>query len=896
MKNELWHSTKIENIFDQLSTTRNGLTSEEANRRLDMYGSNKLPKGKRDSLLKIFGSQFLNPIIYILAITVILSFLIGEKVDAIFIIMIILLDALFGTFQEWRAGKSSQSLQSLIRVNTRVLRDNRDRKIDSEVLVIGDIVMLEPGDKISADLRLFHVQNLSIDESVLTGESLAAIKDSDTMSEETMVADRDNIAYAGTTVVTGRGIGVVIATSINTEIGKIADEVLTSEITKSPLVIRMEKFTTQISYFMAIIALLLTILLYFKGYATKEIFFSVIGLSVSAIPEGLPVALTLALSIASNRMSKRNVIVKKLNSVESLGSCTVIASDKTGTLTLNEQTAKKIITPDGRTFTVEGIGYNGDGKVSSDDAINDFTEITEVSVLGAINNEASLTKKGKEWRSHGDSIDIAFLSLAYKLDISGDIKNEKHVVGNIPYESENKYSTVFYEEEKDVFCTAKGSLEKIFEFCDTMKIGNEIRKIDRDLLSKQNDELASHGYRIIAIANGPVADFKKQTEYISKDIPKLTLVGLVGFIDPIREETISSIKKCQTAGIKVIMITGDHPLTAFAIAKELKMVKEYDKVANGEEIDEYFNRNEQDFDQFIRNKLIFSRVTPLQKLEIIESLKRQGEFVAVTGDGVNDAPAMKAANIGVAMGSGTDVAKETGTMIILDDNFLSIVSGIEEGRNAYNNIRKVIYLLISAGLAEVLFFTLSILFNMPMPLVAVQLLWLNLVTDGIQDAALSFEKGEKGVMRQKPRSPNERIFNKLLLTETLLSGLTIGIVVFLFWSYLINVVGMDLSLARGYVLLLMVFIQNVHVFNCRSEITSAFKMPLKNNPLVVIGIIATLILQIFVIENEFLSSVLQTSVIPANEVFIIFLMALPILFVMEVFKKINSNRALKTTN
>ncbi|HHT38732.1 MAG TPA: HAD-IC family P-type ATPase [Mollicutes bacterium] len=889
MFNESWHSKNIEDIFNQLDTTEKGLSNDEAETRLKKNGYNMLPKAKKESIIKMFLKQFLSPLIYVLAVAVIFSFLIGEIIDALFIIIVILLDACLSTFQEWKAEKASESLQNLIKVKAKVLRNNKEIEVDAERIVAGDIIVLKPGDKVPADLRLFDVQNLTIDDSILTGESTAAVKTSDMMSESTLVSDRENMAYAGTSVVTGRGLGVVVAVANETEFGQIASSVLLSKDPSSPLELRMKKFTKQISQFMVITAIAVTVLLYFKGYATKEIMFVVIGLSVSAIPEGLSLALTLSLSIASSRMAKKNVIVKKLTAVESLGSCTVIASDKTGTLTLNQQTAQKILMPDGRTYNVEGIGYNGIGKVTAESGGTDFTDVVDLSILGAINNEARLFKKDNEWISSGDSIDIAFLALAYKLNIKEDMREKIDIVGSIPYESEKKHSAVFYKEEDKVYCTVKGSLEVVASFCNQMMIGDNKQPIDIDLLKKQNEELANKGYRVIAIANGMKEDFKAKEQYKREDIPPLTFIGLVAFIDPIRTEVIDSIEKCKSASIKVVMITGDHPLTSFAIAKELKITNSYDKVINGKEIDKYYNMGIDKFDEIIKTKLVFSRVTPLQKLAIIESFKRQGEFVAVTGDGVNDAPALKAANIGVAMGSGTDIAKETGDMIITDDNFLSIISSVEEGRNAYNNVRKVIYLLLSTGFAEVFFFVLSILLNYPMPLVAVQLLWLNLVTDGIQDAALAFEKGEKEVMNEPPRRPNEKLFNKLLIQESLISGLTIGLMVFMLWVYLVDFRMMDITKARGYVLLLMVFSQNVHVFNCRSEHKSAFKIPLRNNPLIVLGIGATLLLQLFATENAFMSSILQTTPIPVKEVIIIFILALPILIVMEIYKKIKNN-------
>ena len=407
-------------------------------------------------------------------------------------------------------------------------------------------------------------------------------------------------------------------------------------------------------------------------------------------------------------------------------------------------------------------------------------------------------------------------------------------------------------------------------------------KITSKVLEEQNEKLASDGYRVIAVANGKV---KKSDKYCELDIKDLTFMGMVGFIDPIRKEVVASIDECRTAGIKVLMITGDHPLTAFSIAKELKLTEDFSYVTTGIEVDEYFKKGEKEFDLYVKSKCIFTRVTPLQKLEIVESLKRQGEFVAVTGDGVNDAPALKAANIGIAMGSGTDIARETANMIVIDDNFKSIVAGVKEGRIAYANIRKIILFLISCGLAEVLFFCLSIIFDLPMPLVAIQLLWLNVVTDGIQDFALSFERAEEGIMNEKPRNPKEPLFDKSLFDGIMLSGLTIGLVVFVLWYCLIKN-GILEEVARGYIMALMVFIQNIHVFNCRSEKQSAFKVPIKKNKLILFGVIISVLLQVIVMEVPLLSSFLKTTSIPINILVYLFLLALIVLLVLEIYKKL----------
>lgn len=870
------YQKQIEEIVKELQTNRDGLFTNDVNNRLKKYGKNVLPKERKKNIVQIFIREFIDPIIFVMIIAAFFSFLIGEIVDGVAIIFIIMVDAIMGTVQEWKAEKSAESLENIIKTKTRVIRDGIEQEIIADELVIGDIVMLEPGNKVSADLRIIEAYNLTIDEAILTGESIASNKNESVINETVGLAERKNMAFAGTSVITGRALGVVVKTGSNTEIGQIASKVIETKQTKSPLMVRMEKFTKQVSIIVVIIAILLTILLFIKKETPSEIFLSVIALSVSAMPEGLPLALTLALTIGSNRMAKRNVIVKKLNAVESLGSCTVIASDKTGTLTINEQTAKKIVLPNRSIFEIEGIGYNDRGKIIG----KNLEEAKEISFLGAINNEAQLILENGNWTYIGDSIDVAFLALAKKQKI--DINNT--VLGEIPYESEKKYSAVFYEDNHNNYCTVKGSLETVFDFCDTMQIDDKIESLNRDLIKKQNEELASQGYRVIALAKGETLTFEEHKTYEEKDIPRLTFMGLVAFIDPIRTETIDSIKKCNKAGIKIVMITGDHPLTAFSIAQELKIASDFKQVAIGDEINRYFKKGKKSFDKFIKTKTIFTRVTPIQKLEIIESYKRQGEFVAVTGDGVNDAPAIKAANIGIAMGSGTDVAKETGNMIITDDNFLSIVAGIEEGRNAYSNIRKVIYMLLSCGFAEVLFFVLSIIFNLPMPLIAVQLLWLNIVTDGFQDLALSFEREEQEIMQDKPRNPKESVFDKLLLNEVLLSGLFIGISVFILWIYLIKGLHFDVSVARGYVMAYMVFIQNFHVLNCRSEKISAFKISLFRNPFIIFSIASAIILQIFVMEVPLFSQFLSTASIPINHLLFIIISALPILLVMEVYK------------
>lgn len=857
------YNKKIEDILKELDSNVNGLEDKEANNRLMKYGRNVLPSKKRDSIFKLFVKELLSPLEIVLIVTVVISFFIGEVVDGIVITFIILVDVIMGTYQENKAINSAEALSKMLKTKARVLRGGEESLIDAEELVIGDIILVESGTKISGDARIIECSNLQVDESSLTGESMAEIKSNEVLFGNIPLGDRKNMLFAGTNVMTGRAKAIVVATGEYTEIGKIASSISFVKEEKSPLTIRMDKFTKQISVLMLIVAFISGVVLWIKGYEMNAIFLSVVALAVSAMPEGLSLAKTMALTIASNRMSKKNVIVKKLNSVEALGSCTVIASDKTGTLTLNEQTARKIVLKDGSTYLVTGVGYQEEGEVKGvgNASIEDVKRIIE---LGAFNNEANYEVDGEEIHYFGDSIDIAFLVLNKKMGYISTL--ERKLV--IPYESEKQYSAVFYEKDGKLRCTVKGSLEKVMAFSEK-----------NDLYLEQNENLSKEGYRVIAVCDGEVNGLEEE------NIKNLDFIGMVAFIDPVREEVITSIQDCHKAFIKVVMITGDHPLTAFSIAKDLDLVTSFDQVATGVQIEEAYLKGEKYFDNFIKERLVFSRVTPLDKLHIIESYKRMGEFVAVTGDGVNDAPAIKAASIGIAMGSGTDVCKDTASMIITDDNFKSIVAGIREGRIAYANIRKITLFLLSCGLAEVLFYLLSIGFNYDLPLIAIQLLWINVVTDGLQDVALSFETASYDIMNMRPRSTKENLFNKDLMIEVAIFGTTIALMVFSTWKYLMEH-NASLLLSRSIIMMLMVFIQNIHVLNCRSEKESVFRTSLFSNKLIIFTIVGSILLQFIVTEVPFFAFLLNIASIPIKDVFLIFLISLIIIVISEIYKGI----------
>lgn len=844
----MWSKSENEilKIFD---TNVDGISEEEAIRRLKNNGKNSIPKGKKITLVETIINQFKSPIVIILLLAAVFSIIIKSYADAGFIFAVIIINAVIGTYQEWNSEKNSEKLNNMIRINTKVIRDGKEKQIDSEDIVVGDIITLESGDKVPADLRIIFSNELAIDESILTGESIPKEKNSEILEEDTKLADRLNIAFAGSVVAKGRGKGIVIATGKNTEFGKVADKVLVSEETKSPLTLRMEKFVRQISVGFVCLAVIISIFLYLKGYGISEIFSTVVALTVSAIPEGLTIAMTIVLSISSTKMAKKNVIVKKLNAVESLGSCTRIATDKTGTLTANEQTAKKIVLPNNEIAYITGVGYNDLGEIEYEGNVSEgFKEqIQEIAKLGMENNEASLELENGKWKHYGDAIDIAFIALAYKAGIS----KKRNIIGMIPYESKNKYSAVLVKENDSNVIAVKGAVETIIEFCDDMEYSGQKIKLDKKAIVDQSNNLAKEGFRVIAIAKGLK---ESNDEFKEDDIKNMCFLGLVAFVDPIREDVIEAIQECKSAGIKISMITGDHKLTAEAIAKRLG-------------IDD-----------------VYSRVTPMEKLEIVEKYKKNGDFIAVTGDGVNDTPALKAANIGVAMGSGTDIAKETGNMIIADDNFANIVKGVEEGRKAYNNIRKVIYLLLSTGFSEIILFVLSIILGLPIPLVAIQLLWLNLISNGIQGDALAFEKDTENVMKNKVKSTEEKIFNKLLIKEIAVSSITMAFIEFALYVYLIKIKNYDIVLVRTILLTLMVFIENLHIFNCRSERKSMFKIPINNNTFLIMSIIITSIIQIIIVTSQKLANFFKLTTLSINQILIAFLLSIPILIVMEIFR------------
>ncbi len=858
--------------MSRLEATKQGLDDSEAAERLREYGPNILPAKKPPTLLQIVLHQFLSPLIYVLIAAGVAAILLGDVTDAGFIFGVVLLNAGFGTYQEWKAEQSAAGLQKLLKINARVRRNGEVVEMSAEKLVPGDWVLLESGASVPADLRILEARQLAIDEAFLTGESVASQKEVGVSDEDMVVADRHNMAYAGALVTTGRGAGVVVSTGLHTEVGKIAVSVTDTATTKPPLVIRMEKFAHQVSYAVLIACLLLGGVAYGRGMPWLDVFFLAVALAVAAIPEGLPIAMTVALSIATSRMAKRNVIVRRLTAVEGLGSCTYIASDKTGTLTLNRQTVQRVWIPETGTVAL------------SEELPADVKEkLRNLNRLSMIASETQARRLDGKWKFSGDAVDVAFWDLALKLDMDPQEVLDLAHAGEISFESERAYSAAFFEEGNTVRVAVKGAPEVLLQRCN----GN----LDKNAVEAELYRLSATGHRVMAIAQGEIQSPPRGRDYGEEDLPQLEFLALVGLIDPPRLEVRGAVERCRAAGIEVAMVTGDHPLTALAIARDVGIGANADQVVTGKELAEIGTPEAPLFIDTVKKARVFARVSPIQKLQIVEALIQSGHYVAVTGDGVNDAPALKRANIGIAMGSGTDVAKETASIIVTDDNFASIEAGVEEGRFAYDNVRKVTYLLIATGFAEVLLFALTLLTGMPLPLLPVQLLWLNLVTNGIQDVSLAFEGGEPGSMNRPPRRPSEGIINRLMIQQTLTAGTIMAVFAFVNFRILLNEMGMSEFDARNRLFLLMVLILNYHVLNCRSEYVSVFRVPFSRNYFLLAGVFAAQTIHISAMFMPWTQEILKVAPVSLSEWVIPFGMASIILITMELFKVIVHGRS-----
>jgi len=886
MQRPIWHIMTGGEICRELNVDpEQGLNDREVNRRLVEFGHNTLAVKKGVSPVFLFLGQFKDFMVMVLMVATLVSGLLGEIADAITILAIIFVNALLGFIQEFKAERSMESLRSLTAPEATVLRNGVGLKIAAAELVPGDIVLLEAGDRIPADIRWLKTSNIRVEESALTGESQAVAKNSQPLLDEyTPIADRKNMSFMGTVLVNGRGLGIVVATGMATEMGLIAGMIQEAKEEDTPLQRRLAQLGKWLVTVCLAICVVVVITGMLQGESLYKMFFAGVSLAVAAIPEGLPAIVTVALAIGVQRMVKRNAVIRKLPAVETLGCATVICADKTGTLTQNEMTVRRIYCA-GQVLTVSGHGYDPKGDFHGADPFKDKGPLRELLNCAALCNNAVLTKRGLRiaglfrserkdnlWGIDGDPTEGALLVAAAKAGIwREELERKAQRVAEIPFESERKRMTVIYKTKSEGYkAYAKGAPDVILNLCNRELTKDGVKELTaerRKAILYFNDEMASQALRVLALAVKEVQPGETGGE-VEKD---LIFVGLMGMIDPPRPSAAKAIRVCQAAGIKPVMITGDHKLTAQAVARELGILRGPNQyVVTGSELDQM---TDEELSKHVMDISVFARVAPIDKLRIVRAFKQRGQIVAMTGDGVNDAPAVKEADIGVAMGqTGTDVTKEASSMIITDDNFATIVAAVEEGRGIYDNIRKFIRYLLSCNLGEVLVMFLGTLVGLPLPLLPIQILWVNLVTDGLPAMALGVDGSEPDIMKREPRRPDESVFARGLGKKILIRGTMIGV-----GTLLVFVIGLwygvGLLAARTMAFTTLVFSQLFHVFDCKSERRGIFEVGLFSNPLLVAAVAVSTIMQLCVIYIPTLQAIFKTTALVGWQWVLILLVA-----------------------
>ncbi|MGQ9721042.1 MAG: cation-translocating P-type ATPase [Candidatus Jordarchaeum sp.] len=882
-----------EEVMKLLETSPSGLNEEEILKRQKIYGPNKIEEIRKLSPIRLFFKQFQNALNYILILAAIIS-LVGESIlDAVVIIIIIFINAILGFIQEYRSEQALEALKELSAPKTVVMRAGKERKVNTDELVPGDIVILATGDRVPADIRLFASVRMRVEESILTGEPGSEEKITAELPEDTPLVDRINMVYSGTSITGGRGSGVVVANGMYTEIGKIAREISEAGVEKTPL----QKRISSLAIYLAILAIILAssqaILAFLRGLPLYDVLLFALASAISSIPEGLLAVITIVLVIGVRIMAKRNAIIRNLQAVETLGSATVICTDKTGTLTKNEMTVRALYL-NGELIEVTGEGYTPIGNFKKNGAIIEPQENQHLQLLlkaMALCNDAYLVSENGRYSIFGDPTEGALVVAAAKGGIDKE-KEERQTprIDEIPFESELACMTTvhdFAEKEKHVY--AKGSPERIISLCNEIYINNKAIEIT-DKLRKQvldvSYELAAKGYRVLGISYRVVgsATYRLAREDCGKD---LIFLGLVAMVDPPRKEAIEAVAKCKKAGIKVVMITGDHRETARAIAQEMGIMTEKDIILEGRELD---NIPEEEFQKIVESVKVYARTEPRHKLRIVKALKNRGHIVAMGGDGVNDAPALKEANIGIAMGiSGTQIAKETSDMVLADDNFASIVGAVEEGRTTFLNLRRVVLYLLATNIAEDIVLFSTLLLGFPLPFLPLQILWINLVTDGICDKTLAVEPRYRDVLKDPPRPPKERIVSRGVLYQIafLASIMAIGTV----FVYYLGIQSLGpLIIFEGYEIprtmtfYTIIFFQLFNALNVRSREYSLFKIGITSNKYLAIGLIFSFILNISIVYVPFFQQLFEITPLPLGGWLIVLLVSSSALIIEEIRK------------
>lgn len=864
----MWYKKSKNEILQELDVDeKNGLSSTEALRRLEKYGKNKLETKKKKTLFKQFLSQLKDVMIYILIIAAIISAFLGEISDALIILLVIIINAVIGVIQESKAEKALDALKELSTPKALVKRDGSLKKILSEDIVPGDIVIIDAGRYIPGDLRLIDTANLKIEESAFTGESVPSEKDASFLPDkEIPIGDQNNMAFMSTLATYGRGVGVVVGTGMNTEIGKIAKMIEQEENDETPLQKKLSELGKILGFLAVGICILIFIISFFQGRDLLEMFLTSISLAVAAIPEGLPAIVAIVLALGVQRMVKKNAIIRKLPAVETLGSVSIICSDKTGTLTQNKMTVTTVYTND---------SYIKESEFNLND--NESKLLVDCMVLC---NDATYSEKSQT----GDPTEIALLESPFKLNILKEkLEKEFKRIDEIPFDSDRKLmTTVNLVDDKKARVFTKGALDSILSICNKISVNGKLLYFSKEYKAKvlENSNIMSDkALRVLAFAYKDISKENIVLDSLEKD---LVFIGMVGMIDPPRLEVKDSIKLCKSAGITPVMITGDHKNTAFAIANELGIAEDISQAITGHEIDKF---KEEEFNEKIINYRVFARVSPEHKVKIVKAFKSHGNIVSMTGDGVNDAPSLKAADIGVAMGiTGTDVSKGASDMILTDDNFSTIVSAVEEGRKIYLNIKKSIVFLLSCNLGEILTLFTAILLNWNSPLQPIHILWVNLITDSFPALALGVDKTKEDVMNNPPRNPKESIFIKSDKIQLIINGVLIGGITLFAFKLGERLYADSLIHAQTMAFVVLSVSQLFLSLSLRSNIKSAFSLGIFSNKYLVYSILLGIFLQVIIISISFIANIFKVTPLLLYDWIVVILVSLIPFAINEILK------------
>lgn len=866
-----------------------GLSPEEAARRLGEHGPNTLPETEHRSLWRVLASQFASPLIYILFVAAAIAFAMGKRGDSIVILVVVIINAVIGAFQEGRAERSMEALRRLSSLKVRVLRGGRDEIIEARDLVPGDVVLFAAGDAIGADARLLESAALETAEAALTGESLPVAKDPEPLAADTPLAERLNVVYSGTHVAAGRGKGIVVATGLATEVGKIAKLTAAAEDPDTPLELRIAHFGRYLVVAaIALVSVVLSVGL-LRGMPFADVFMVAISQMVSMVPEGLPVAMTIALAVGMQRMAGRGAIVRRLAAVETLGSTSVICSDKTGTLTKNEMTVTALWLPGGRDIEITGAGYTPEGKLleAGREISNTDAHLRAMLEAVALCNDAQLVPPDNEdsrWRPLGDPTETALLTLALKGCVELDaLRKQCPRRAEIPFDSAAKMMATQHGHGAKGRIVIKGAPEFLLALCGHARRGDTTVPLDetgRRDTEAAGSAMAARALRVLAVAEIP-DDTLDDSAGFAQFQGRAVFLGLVGQMDPPRDEVKAAVAECRDAGIRAVMVTGDHKITGLSIARTLGIARDGDIAVDGTELEQM---PEQDLRANLDRISVFARVHPAQKLRIVEAFQSQRNVLAMTGDGVNDAPALARADVGVAMGiTGTEVAKGAAKIVISDDNFATIVKAVEEGRLVYRNLRKVILYLFATSMAEVLLLLSALFLGYPLPLVAVQILWINIVTEGTVTVNLIMEPPEGDEMKRPPIHQGEPLLNRTMLRRVLLMTPAMTVSAFGFFVWRLST-GAPFALVQTETFTVLAVCQWFNVLNCRSETKSALSLGILKNYWLLGGLLLGNVLHLLVIYTPAMNRIFHTVPIPAADFFLIGAVASLVLWVEEIRK------------